>query len=78
MGVTVLVMDLPAELWSEDISLQTSETEFCISCVGAQTCNQVIACGVVTELWTKRCGEGWVLLPREFWKVFSESSQRIL
>lgn len=40
----------------------------------AQTCNQVIACDVVTEERTKSFGAGGVQLPLEFWKVFSEEN----
>lgn len=40
--MAVLRVHLPAEFSSEDISLHTSETEVCMSRVGAQTCDQVM------------------------------------
>lgn len=42
LGVTVLMVHLPAEFSSEDISLHTSETVVCMSHVGAQTHDPVM------------------------------------
>lgn len=41
----------------------------CTSCLGIQTCNQVIACDVTTEIGTSGFREGWVQLPREFYSL---------